>query len=80
MDHVKAVAIFNYKAKRLAPPRIHYVFLVPSNYKANSGSEADQERVQNLKKMTGAYKGRFEYLRGAKTMENLLNLNPLLID
>ncbi|MCF7849353.1 MAG: hypothetical protein K9M45_10915 [Kiritimatiellales bacterium] len=80
MDHVKAVATFNYKPKDLAPPKIHYVFLVPSNYKVNSGDEAEVERVQNLKKMTATFKGRFEYLRGAKTMENLLNLNPLLIE
>ncbi|MCF7849352.1 MAG: hypothetical protein K9M45_10910 [Kiritimatiellales bacterium] len=80
MDHVKAVVQFNYLPKKLSPPKVHFVFLVPSNYKVNSGTEDDVERVQNIKKMTATFKGRFEYLRGAKSMENLLKLNPLLIE
>ncbi|MCF7849354.1 MAG: hypothetical protein K9M45_10920, partial [Kiritimatiellales bacterium] len=80
MDHLKTVTQFNYTPKKQRPPKIHYVFLVPSDYKVNQGTESEMEKVRNIKNMTSTYKGRFEYLRGAKTMENLVSLNPLLVD
>jgi hypothetical protein len=74
MDHLKMVATFNYKPKKLRFPLIHFVYLVPSDYKAH-GEEKEIRNVTQIRDVTKKFRGRFEFLRGAKTMENLLALN-----
>ncbi|MCF7849350.1 MAG: hypothetical protein K9M45_10900 [Kiritimatiellales bacterium] len=74
MEHLKAVSLFNYKPKKLRNPLVHFVYLVASDYQTHA-NEKEAENVSRLRSVTKAFRGRFEFLHGAKTMENLLALN-----
>ncbi|MCF7849351.1 MAG: hypothetical protein K9M45_10905 [Kiritimatiellales bacterium] len=80
-DHIKAAYTYNYIPKKMPRPQIHFVYLIPSDYKAGTtGGGGEIERVKYLRVMTRDYRGRFEYLRGSKTMKNLLKYNPALLE
>ena len=69
IDHLDMVYNFNYVPQKLAKPSIHMVKLIASD----SSNTTDAE----LQKIPKAFRGKFEVLRGAKTMENLLKYNDI---
>jgi len=81
MDHMEAVYEMHYKSDDLKRPRIHIVKLI-----AADGTGVDQEekrkdqekatdRFNNLKRFAKEFRGEFELLRGAKTIEDILQQN-----
>lgn len=73
-DHLDAIWAAQYTPKELMPPRIHFVYLVAKNASLSEGY-AD---ITAMKNVADAYRGDFELLRGAKTMQNLLQYNSNL--
>ena len=67
IEHLEQVYKFNYGPQKLGKPKIHMVKLIASD----SNKTADAE-LQTIPK---AFRGKFEVLRGAKTMEDLLKYN-----
>ncbi len=72
LDHLDAVYEFNYRPSKLEKPKIHFVKLI-----ASDGEESSDNDVKTLKQVTRKFRGDFDYLRGAKTMENLLKYNDV---
>ena len=71
LDHLDAVWSAQYTPKELMPPRIHFVYLIAGNSSLSEG----YIDVMAMKKTADAFRGDFEFLRGAKTMKNLLPYN-----
>jgi hypothetical protein len=72
LDHLDALWAYHYTPKELMPPRIHFVYLVAADTRLYEG----YTDVMALKKTADAFQGDFEFLRGAKTMKNLIRYNP----
>ncbi len=70
IEHLNGVYKYNYIPEKLKKPQIHFVQLI-----ASDEEETMTEVVKKMKKVTRAFKGDFDYLRGAKTMESLLKFN-----
>ncbi len=79
IEHFEAVYTYNYKPHKLAEPQIHIVKLVASdgNPVDRPGGAYQIRQLTWLKKIPREFGGRFDLLRGAKTMEDLLRYNPL---
>ena len=73
-DHLDAIWAAQYTPKELMPPRIHFVYLIAKNASLSEGF-AD---ITAMKNVADAFRGDFELLRGAKTMQNLLQYNSSL--
>lgn len=73
IEHLDAVYTYNYKPRKLDRPKIHMVKLIAAD--DTSGEDAPL-----LKKVAREFDGRFELLRGANTMEDLLKHNAALAD
>jgi hypothetical protein len=71
LDHLDAIWAAQYTPKELMPPRIHFVYLIAGNSSLSEG----YIDVMAMKKTADAFRGEFEFLRGAKTMKNLLQYN-----
>ncbi len=71
IEHLDAVWDQHYTPKQLMPPRVNFVYLIASDTSRQSG----YDEVQALQKTADAFRGDFEFLRGAKTMKNLLLYN-----
>jgi len=69
IEHLDMVYNFNYVPQKLDKPSIHMVKLI--------ASDADKTTDAELKKIPKAFRGKFEILRGAKTMEDLLKYNEI---
>ena len=82
IEHLEAVYEFNYVPQKLPKPAIHIVKLIASDGSPVEppGSESCAYRLVCLKKIPRAFKGRFELLRGAKTMEDILKNNDLDVE
>jgi hypothetical protein len=72
-SHINTVYQDNYIPKQLGKPQIHFVRLIAEDDTAAGG---DEDSV-SLKRVAAAFRGRYEFLRGAKTMENLLKYNDV---
>ena len=79
IEHFELVYEFNYVPQKLPKPAIHIVKLIAEDgtpYELPAG-ELSSQRLAFLKKIPKAFKGRFEFLKGAKTLEDLLEGNEL---
>ncbi len=78
LNHLDAVYQYNYVPKKLEKPKISFVCLVDAEGRslAEGGETLGSEGMAFLQKVAGRYRGGFEFLRGAKTVENLLSNNP----
>lgn len=76
IEHMDAVYEYNYIPVKLKKPRVHFVKLIAED--ANEGGENinEAQTLASLRKITREFKGKFEFLRGAKTMEDLIKYNP----
>lgn len=72
-EHLESVYEFNYIPAKLKQPKVHFVRLI-----AADGDEENDEEALQLRKIAQAFKGDFEFFRGAKTMEDLLKYNRSL--
>lgn len=72
-SHMKKVYEDNYIPKKLSRPQVHFVRLIAEN---DTSSIGDNDSV-SLKRIATSFRGRYEFLRGAKTMENLLKYNDV---
>lgn len=72
-SHLKKVYEDNYIPKKLSKPQIHFVRLIAEDDTAAVG---DDDSV-SLKRIATSFRGRYEFLRGAKTMENLIKYNDV---
>ena len=73
IDHLESVYKFNYIPTKLKKPKIHFVQLI--------AADADKiltDDVKKLKEVTREFRGDLDYLRGAKTMEDLIKYNDVL--
>ena len=73
LEHMNKVYEYNYIPKELSKPQVHFVRLVAED---DMTILSDDGSI-SLKKMAAAFRGRCEFLRGARTMENLLKNNDL---
>ncbi|QHI70756.1 vWA domain-containing protein [Tichowtungia aerotolerans] len=82
IEHFEAVCRFNYAPQKLPNPAIHIVKLIAEDGTPIEppGNEGCAYRFVSLKKIPRAFKGRFELLKGAKTMEDILKNNDLSDD
>lgn len=72
IGHMDAAYEYNYIPQKLDKPKVHVVELI-----AADEEPSDQEdKLIFLKKIAQSFRGRFEFLRGAKTMELLIKYNP----
>ena len=74
LDHMDAVWSYNYTPKELAAPRVNFVYLIAADASLSEG----YLDITALRKMADAFRGDFEFLRGAKTMKNLTRYNQQL--
>lgn len=72
LNHMDAVWSYHYTPKELLPPRVNFVYLVAADASMPRGNID----VLALRNIAEAFRGDFEFLRGAKTMKNLLHYNP----
>lgn len=68
LDHLDAVWSYQYTPRELAAPRINFVYLIAKD----AGTQREYEDIMALRHIAEAFRGDFEFLRGAKTMRNLL--------
>jgi hypothetical protein len=80
LNHLEAVYQYSYIPKKLEKPKIHFVCLIDEDGKSltEGGVQVGSEGMAHLRKIASQYRGGFEFLRGAKTMESLLGSNPSL--
>lgn len=69
IDHLDSVYKYNYKPNKLDKPKVFMVNLV-----ASDGIPEGEDDVK-MKKVAQAFKGSFELLRGANTVEAILKIN-----
>lgn len=81
LNHLAAVYQYNYIPKKLDRPKLHFVALIDEDGQSlASGSHGvGSEGMALLRRVASEYRGGFEYLRGAKTVEMLLGNNPGLL-
>ena len=70
-EHLDAIWAAQYTPKELMPPRLHFVYLIA----ANASLSEDYKDITALKNTAEAYRGDFQFLRGSKTMKNLVQYN-----
>jgi hypothetical protein len=78
VDHLDAVCQYNYVPKKLEKPKLHFVCLIDADGRslAEGSLQVGSEGMAILRKVASQYRGGFEFLRGSKTMEDLLKNNP----
>ena len=69
IEHFNAVYTYHYKSQKSGRPKINIVKLIASDDSSSGDSSLGLKRVAN------EFKGRFELLSGAKTMEDLIKYN-----
>jgi len=79
IDHFDAIYTFNYVPQKLPKPAIHIVKLIASDGSSIDppGGDGPTFQYNSLKKIPKEFKGRFEHLQGAETVEALLKNNDL---
>lgn len=79
IEHLEAVYRYNYIPQQLDRPKIHMVKVISSDGSPVDwpGGERQTFEFNSLKKIPKAFGGRFDLLRGAKTMEDLLRYNDV---
>ncbi len=82
IEHFERVYEFNYIPSKLKKPAIHIVKLIASDGSPVDppGTDGPTYRYLSLKRIAKAFDGRFEHLRGAETLEDLLKNNDLSND
>ena len=83
LDHLEKVYEVNYKEEGLDKPRIHIVKLIAADGSGVDPVEGDRgkkveaatQRFNWLRRVAKEFRGEFELLRGAKTMEDLVQQN-----
>jgi len=80
LEHLDGVYEYNYIPEKLKKPKIHFVQLLARDADEGSGNETEMERRMNMRKVAREFKGDFEFLRGANTMEDLLKYNRTLTE
>ncbi len=78
IEHLDGVYEYNYIPEKLKKPKIHFVKLIAADADEGGGDEPEREELIYLRRVTRAFKGDFEFLRGANTMEDLLKYNRTL--
>lgn len=68
LDHLDAVWATQYTARELAAPRLNFVYLIARD----AATQREYDDIQSLKHIANDFRGEFEFLRGEKTMKNLL--------
>ena len=78
LNHLDAVYRYNYVPKKLDRPKLHFVCLIDEDGQSlgAGGLTVNSEGMALLRRVASEYRGGFEYLRGAKTVEMLLGNNP----
>ena len=79
LEHLDGVYKYNYIPNKLKKPRIHFVQLIAKD--ADEGGGGDSVAIKelaNMRKLTRSFRGDFDFLRGANTMEDLLKYNEVL--
>ena len=71
IEHLRIVYEVNYIPKNLSKPQLHFVRLIAEN---DTASGSDDGTIW-LKKVATAFRGNYNFLRGAKTVENLMKYN-----
>ncbi len=71
IEHLQAVAEYNYRPHKLPDPELHFVNLIAAD--ANPSDQGDD--IIHLRETAQEFGGDLEFLRGAKSMENLIDLN-----
>lgn len=74
IEHMDMVWSTHYTPQELMPPRVHFVYLIAQDSSLHTG----YLDIMALKKTAQFFRGDFEFLRGAKTMQNLLIGNRTL--
>lgn len=83
LAHLEAVYSVNYKEDGLKKPAIHIVKLIAADgigvdpAEGRKDQDAATQRFNNLKRLAKEFRGEFELLRGAQTVEDLLKQNNL---
>ncbi len=82
IEHLEVVYEFNYVPQKLPKPAVHIVKLIASDGTPYElpGGDGSAFRLISLKQVPRAFKGRFELLRGAESMEDILKNNNLADD
>jgi len=78
IEHLNGVYKYNYIPEKLKKPKVHFVQLIAKDAEEGGGDEVEAERRMNMRRVARAFKGDFEFLRGANTMEDLLKYNRTL--
>lgn len=68
LEHLDTVWSYQYTARELAAPRINFVYLIAKD----ASTQREYEDIMALRHIADAFQGDFEFLRGSKTMKNLL--------
>jgi hypothetical protein len=78
LDYLDDAYQYNYIPKKLEKPKIHFVCLIDADGRslAEGSLQVSSEGMTLLRKVASQYRGGFEFLRGSKTMEDLLKNNP----
>ena len=71
IGHLEAVYEYNYIPNKLDKPKVHVVTLI-----AEDGQPGPRTGIPDLRDLAQTFRGEFEFLRGAKTMQNLIKYNP----
>ena len=67
-DHLDAVWSYQYTARELSAPRLNFVYLIAKD----ASTQREYEDISALRHIADAFRGDFEFLRGSKTMRNLI--------
>jgi hypothetical protein len=67
-DHLDAVWSYQYTARELPAPRLNFVYLIAKD----ASTQREYEDISALRHIADAFRGDFEFLRGSKTMRNLI--------
>lgn len=76
IKHLEIVAEYNYRPHKLPDPELHIVNLIAAD--ANPSDQGDD--ITSMRETAQAFGGDLEFLRGAESMENLIDLNRGLQD
>ena len=77
IDHLDGVYEYNYIPEKIKKPKIHLVQLIAADANEGGGGVTEAERLKNMRRVARAFRGDFEFLRGANTMEDLLKYNDV---
>ena len=67
-DHMDAVWSYQYTSRQLAARQVNFVYLIAKD----ASTQREYEDITALRHTADAFRGDFEFLRGSKTMRNLL--------